>query len=160
MTEALLSPEKLPFAKLFLELGFGMNKFLTPDRLSQLYASSYKNCLYFRDVCNWIKGGGVQPDITFTFSETLNKLFFTSTQAHHGIVLKSFITKIEDYMLSIERFKSRMEPSLLTIRKNNRKKNKQRTEKNTRGIKIRLEDPDRYRFLKIVSSELFKQFFS
>ena len=75
MTEALLSPEKLPFAKLFLELGFGMNKFLTPGRLSQLYASSYKNCLYFRDVCNWIKGGGVQQVITINFSETVTKVF-------------------------------------------------------------------------------------
>ena len=86
MTEALLAPEKMPFAKLFLELGFAMNKYLTPQRLSQLYATSFRNCLYFKDVCFWVKGQSSKQSFRlkdvydicyyFTSSRLLHKLQF------------------------------------------------------------------------------------
>ena len=84
MTEALFAPEKMPFAKIFLELGFAMNKYLTPQRLSQLYATSLKNCLYFRDVCFWVKDQSSKQSLClkdvydicyyFTSSRLLHKL--------------------------------------------------------------------------------------
>ena len=86
MTEALLAPEKLLFAKLFLELGFAMSKYLTPQRLSQLYATSFRSRLYFRDVCFWVKGQSSKQSFRlkdvydicyyFTSSRLLHKLQF------------------------------------------------------------------------------------
>ena len=86
MTEALLAPEKMPFAKLFMELGFAMNKYLTAQRLSQLFANSFRSCLYFRDVCFWVKGQSSKQSFRlkdvydicyyFTSSRLLHKLQF------------------------------------------------------------------------------------